>query len=139
MRMTTLQEKATEGKFANIKRGWFDINGQEMFFRSIWEANYALYLDFLVKIGEIRAWKYEARTFLFDKIITGTRTYKPDFEVLTKNGSIEYHEVKGWMTPKSNTQLKRMKKYHPKVKVIVIDQKAYTDIKNKIGKMLKFY
>ena len=37
------------GKYRNIVRGYFNINGKEMFFRSKWEANYALYLDFLIK------------------------------------------------------------------------------------------
>lgn len=41
------------GKYGNIMRGYYDINGKSMFFRSKWEANYALYLDFLIKAKQI--------------------------------------------------------------------------------------
>ena len=43
------------------------------------------------------------------------------------------------MDSKSKTKLKRMEKYYPKIKVILIDESAYKDIKNKIGRMLNFY
>jgi hypothetical protein len=128
-----------EGKFANVKRGWFDIGDKKMFFRSTWEANYALYLNFLVKQKEIKSWTYESKMFIFEKIQFGTRTYRPDFEVITNRDLVEYHEVKGWMTPKSKTQLKRMAKYYPWIKVIVIDRKSYSDIAKKLGKVIGFY
>jgi len=104
------------GKFGNVQRGWFNINGKRMFFRSKWEVNYALYLDFLVKQNEIKRWEYEKDVFIFEKINFGTRSYRPDFKVTNNNGSVEYHEIKGWMTPKSKTQLKRMTKYYPEIK-----------------------
>jgi hypothetical protein len=56
-----------EGKFGNVKRGWFDINGWRLFFRSTWEANYALYLDFLVKQNQIVSWEYEPDVFIIDR------------------------------------------------------------------------
>ena len=48
-----------------------DLDG--LFVRSSWEANYARYLNWLVKLGEIKGWEYEADTFAFDKIKRGTR------------------------------------------------------------------
>ena len=125
--------------YSRTKSGKYNINGKSIFFRSTWEANYALYLDFLEESGNIQCWGYETRRFEFTKIKRGTRSYTPDFEVTNNDGSVEYHEVKGWMDAKSKTRLKRMSRYYPKVKLIVIDSSVYRDIKSKVGKMLKFY
>ena len=127
------------GKWMNIKRGYYNINGEEIFFRSKMEANYALYLDFLIEQKQIRKWEYELDIFIFEKIKFGTRSYRPDFKVYNLDNTFEYHEVKGWMTAKSKTQIKRMTKYHPEIKLIIIDHPTYRDIREKIGKMLKFY
>ena len=127
------------GRWGNIERGYFDINGKEIFFRSKWEANYALYLDFLIKQKQILKWEYEADTFIFEKIKFGTRSYRPDFKVYNNEKDFSYHEVKGYMDAKSKTKIKRMAKYYPNIKLIIIDKDVYKDIKNKIGKMLKFY
>lgn len=97
----------------------------DIFFRSSWEANYARYLNWLVSIGEIQSWEFEPDEFEFKGIKRGTRFYLPDFKILNNSFSIEYHEIKGWMDPRSATKLKRMKKYYPDVKVIVIDKEAY--------------
>lgn len=127
------------GKWMNIKRGYYNIDGKEMFFRSKMEANYALYLDFLIKQKQIKKWTYEEDSFMFGKIKFGTRSYRPDFKVVNNDDSIIYHEVKGWMTAKSKTQMKRMTKYYPEIKLMIIDHPTYRDIRKKIGKMLKFY
>lgn len=113
------------GAYSNIRHGWYDINGKRMHFRSKWEANYALYLDFLKTKGEIKDWEFESDVFIFEKIKFGTRSYRPDFKVFTSKGEIEYHEVKGYMDAKSSTKLKRMKKYYPNVKIILIDRDQY--------------
>lgn len=95
-----------------------DLGGQ--YFRSSWEANYARYLNLLVEKGHIVSWEYEAQTFWFEAIRRGTRSYLPDFRVLFPDGHHEWHEVKGWMDPKSQTKLKRMAKYYPNEIVHVI-------------------
>ncbi|HFD04779.1 MAG TPA: hypothetical protein ENJ25_01385 [Firmicutes bacterium] len=123
----------------SVKRGYYDINGKNMFFRSKWEANYALYLDFLIKQKQIQKWEYEKDTFVFKKIKFGTRSYKPDFKIYNNIRTIEYHEVKGYMDSKSKTKIKRMAKYYPYIKLIIIDSDIYKDIKRKLGKLLKFY
>ena len=125
--------------YSRGKMGTYNINGKNIFFRSLWEVNYALYLDFLKKNKNIEKWEYETDTFWFEKIKRGVRSYKPDFKIFNKNGTFEYHEVKGWMDPKSITKLKRMKKYYPEVKIIVVDGIYYNDLKRKVGRMLKFY
>lgn len=127
-----------EGIYMNIKRGWFEINGKKIFFRSKWEANYALYLDFLVKQKEILKWEYETDVFIFEKIKFGTRSYRPDFKIFNNNGSYEYHEIKGYMDNKSKTKFKRMAKFYPDIKIILIDKDIYKTLL-KWRKLLKFF
>jgi hypothetical protein len=103
------------------EKGWHEIGGQRIFARSRWEANYAYYLEFLKGRGTIQAWEHEPDTFWFDKIKRGVRSYLPDFKVTYADGSVTYHEVKGWMDPRSLTKIKRMAKYHPKVRMFVAD------------------
>ena len=107
-----------------------DLGG--LFLRSAWEANYARYLNWLIEIGEIAAWEYEPDTFEFEPIKRGTRFYTPDFKITESDGSIEYHEVKGWMDPRSRTQLNRMAKYHPDVKLVLIDKEPYYAIARQV-------
>lgn len=103
------------------KSAWREIGGVKIYARSKWEANYARYLEFLKSVGDILLWEHEPETFWFEKIKRGVRSYLPDFRVTLKDGTIEYHEVKGWMDAKSATKLKRMKIYHPKVKMVLRD------------------
>ena len=97
--------------FENVNRGMYLIGGKEMYFRSGWEARYAKYLEWLKSKGEIKDWKFEPRIFDFAEIRHGTTRYIPDFEVINNNGSIEYHEVKGYMDNKSKTKIKRFRKF----------------------------
>jgi hypothetical protein len=105
------------------------------YFRSSWEANYARYLNWLIKVGEIVSWTYEPDTFEFP-VKRGNRFYVPDFKLVNRNGSIEYHEVKGWMDPQSATKLKRMAKYYPAVKIVLIDKEQYTAIARQVSRMI---
>jgi hypothetical protein len=99
-----------------------DLGG--LYVRSSWEANYARYLNWLLGRGEIKAWGYEKVTFDFP-VRRGTRFYTPDFQVTENDGSVIYHEVKGWMTQKGQTALNRMRIHHPGVKIILIAEKEY--------------
>lgn len=110
------------------KQGWRTIGGQRIYFRSKWEMNYARYLEWLRERGEIKAWEYEPTTFWFEAIKRGTRSYTPDFRVTERNGKVAYHEVKGWMDDRSKTKLKRMAKYHPEVKILLIDADTFRSI-----------
>ena len=111
-----------------------DLGG--LYVRSAWEANYARYLNWLVAQGEIEAWEYEPDTFWFHGIKRGTRSYTPDFKIYNNGGTVEYHELKGWMSPKSKTQLKRMARYHPAVKIVLIDADAYRSIARQIKRLI---
>lgn len=112
-------------KNASWKQQWAEFGGKRNYYRSQWELNYARYLEMLKNLGEIAEWEHEPETFWFEGVKRGTVSYLPDFRVTENNGSVAYHEVKGWMDDKSKTKIRRMAKYHPDVKLIVIDSKAY--------------
>jgi hypothetical protein len=114
-------------------KGWYEIDGKRMYLKSNWEKRYALYLDFMKKHKHIVDWQYEPDTFWFDGIKRGTNNYKPDFKVQFQSGNFEYYEVKGFMDSKSLTKIKRMAKYHPNIKLNVIDKVWFTNN----GKILK--
>lgn len=108
-----------------------DLNNR--YFRSRWEANWARYLNWLQSIGEIKMWDFEPETFEFKGIKRGSRFYTPDFRVVNKDGRVEFHEIKGYMDPRSQTKLKRMAKYYPNVKVLLIDKTQYAAVKSKVS------
>jgi len=109
----------------NIKRGswksaWREIGGRRIFARSRWEANYARYLEWLKVNGQIKEWEHEPETFWFVGIRRGCCSYLPDFKVTENNGTVGFHEVKGWFDARSKTKIKRMAKYHPTVSLRII-------------------
>ena len=120
-------------------RGHYDINGDDFFFRSKWEANYALYLNFLIKQGQIKSWEYEPQIFYFLKIKRGTRSYTPDFKVWVSGAIYEWHEVKGYMDAASNTKLKRMALYYPAEHIKLIQRPLYNEILKKLRGIINFY
>jgi hypothetical protein len=119
------------------KSGYREIGGIRKYYRSRWEANYARYLEFLKATTQIKAWFHEPKIFWFDKIRRGATNYTPDFEVHLHNGTVEYHEVKGWMDARSKTKIKRMAKYYPEIKLLIIDAPFIKSLNNTIGPMLK--
>ena len=138
---SALQAKRAAGvRIANPrgswKAAWRLVGSQRVFFRSRWEANYARYLEWLRTIGQIAGWEHEAKTFWFDGIKRGCVSYLPDFKVTNLDGSIEWHEVKGWMDARSKTTLARMARYHPTEKLVVIREKQYMEIKRKVSALI---
>lgn len=132
-----MKTRSTNGTYANHrpnttwKAAWRIIGGIRKFFRSKWEANYAHYLQWLKENKQIADWKHEPKTFWFEGVKRGCVSYLPDFCVTELSGAESYHEVKGWMDARSKTKIKRMAKYHPTVKLIVIDAKGYAALKKK--------
>lgn len=118
------------------KGGWRQVGDQRKYFRSRWEANYACYLEWLRTLGQIAKWEHEAHTFWFEGIKRGCVSYLPDFKVTNPSGSVEWHEVKGWMDDRSKTVLRRMAKYHPQEKLVVIGQKQYDEIRKKVAALV---
>lgn len=115
---------------ATWKCGWRTIAGLKIYFRSRWEANYGRYLQKLKEIGKIGDWVHEPKTFLFPD----GKTFLPDFEVIKLDGSVEYHEVKGWNDERSKHHLQAMKENFPNEKLIVIFAKQYNAIKKEYSK-----
>jgi len=141
--MRMLKTKVVNGNYtvpsregASWKVGWREFGGKKYYYRSRWEANYGRYLEFLKSKGQIKEWEHEPEVFWFEKIMRGCRSYLPDFRVTENNGSIVYHEVKGWMDSKSKTKINRMRIYHPKVKLIVIDSKAYRALSSQVNTLV---
>jgi hypothetical protein len=127
----------TPRKGVSWKQGWREIGGIKKYYRSRWEANYARYLEFLKSNGDIIGWEHEPDVFWFEAIKRGVRSYLPDFKVTEKSGDIVYHEVKGWMDARSLTKIKRMAKYHPDVKLIVVESKQYKSIQRSVSSIIK--
>jgi hypothetical protein len=116
------------GRKPTRSKGGKRIDLNNIYFRSVWEANYARLLNYL----DIK-WKFEPKTFIFKKIKKGTKSYLPDF-YLPK--SDEYVEIKGWMTKKSKTQFKRMAKYYPNIKLNIIDSKKYLKLERQYSDLI---
>jgi hypothetical protein len=104
----------------NKTSGWVWIGDRRVYCRSLWEKRYTFYLEFLKAHGVIRDWRKEKITFWFKGIRRGVCSYLPDFEVTNLNGSVEFHEVKGYLDKRSQTKHRRMAKYYPQVKLVVI-------------------
>lgn len=124
------------GSYAHVKRGFREDIG--IFVRSGWEANWARYLNYLVDNShdKLYKWEYEPDTFWFKGIRRGVVSYTPDFKLYEKGTEPYYQEVKGRMDSKSKTKLKRMAKYHPDIRVELIDEKAYKEVARKLGPVI---
>jgi hypothetical protein len=118
------------------KQGWVTVGGKKHFFRSQWEVDYARYLEILKKYKRIKEWEYEPKTFWFEGIKRGVRSYLPDFRITEHDGTKYFVEVKGYMDSRSKTKLKRMKKYHPDVKLLMVNKEQIEEIRFKFGSLL---
>jgi len=88
--------------------------------------------------GLIYKWEFEPDTFWFESIKRGVRSYLPDFKIWDFEDSEPYYvEVKGWMDDKSKTKLKRMNKYYPHIRVDLVCQKTYQEIKKKMSRLIR--
>ena len=109
-------------------RGYRYIGGKVIYARSLWEANYARYLEWQKSLGHIKGWEHEPKRFPFEAIKRGTTSYLPDFKVTRHDGSHGWIEVKGKMDAKSATQIKRFRKYYPEESLSVVCKVIYKDI-----------
>jgi len=116
---------------------WRTISGKNYYFRSMWEYNYALWLEFQMKGGLIQSWKHEPITFWFEAIKRGVRSYLPDFRVTDTHGVVSYHEVKGYYDAKSITKIKRFRKYYPEETLFLIDKNWFASNSNKLKMIIK--
>lgn len=104
---------------------WREIAERRIYFRSDWEYKFAKYLQTLKDAHAIKEWEHEPRTFWFEDIKRGTRSYLPDFKVTRGDGTHYWVEVKGYYDKKSLTKIKRFKKYYPEETLLVVDEKWF--------------
>ena len=128
--------KKSTTPYDHIQSGELVIDGKKYHFRSKWERNYARYLTWKKRRGEIKDWNYECKEWEFP-IKRGNRFYKCDFEVQRNDGTIYYDEVKGYYDSASKTKMKRMAKYHPEVEINMIMEKDYKALAAVAGKIIK--
>lgn len=128
--------KETQNERRQKHKGWRTIGGKTHYFKSLWEANYARFLQWLKEQGKILDWEYEPDTFWFERIKRGVNNYTPDFKITHlypvkhpdgRKSTIEYVEVKGYMDSKSATKIKRMGIYHKEILLRVVDQAWFSD------------
>lgn len=124
----------SENMYSRTRGGTRDDIG--LYVRSSWEANYARYLNWLQLHGEILSWEYEPRRFDFP-VDRGNRSYTPDFRVVTRDGSVEWHEVKGWMDPSSRVRLSRFSRYFPDETLVLIDPPFYHSVAAKVARLIE--
>jgi len=83
------------------------------------EAAYRDRLEILKRAGEILWYEFEAiKIRLADKTF-----YTPDFAVVTANGDLEFHEVKGFFRDDARVKIKVAAEHFP-AKFIVIKARA---------------
>jgi len=134
--MGMMLERPAEKQYSRGKGGRRPDLG-DRYFRSSWEANYARWLNLLVTQGKITGWTYEPETFIFHTISRGCRTYTPDFRIELADGGHEWHEVKGWMDPKSKTRLDRMARHYPAERIVLVEAAWFRDANRKgLGALL---
>lgn len=101
---------------------WATVGWQRHWWRSRFEWRWAQYLEMLKTAGEVIRWNYESKKFEFQGIRSGTVFYLPDFLVWYVNEDILWHETKGHLIQKDVTKFRRMQKYHPDERIILVMQ-----------------
>ncbi len=117
--------------------GWRQVGDQKKYFRSVWEANVARWLEYQRIHGWILDWKHEPKTFWFSGIKRGCVSYKPDFQVFIDAKHWYWIEVKGYMDPKSKTKIKRFRAYFPEETLRVIDKEFFKKNNAKLRCLIK--
>jgi hypothetical protein len=125
------------GKTLNSSMGWREIGDKRIYCRSMWEANFARYLQFLKENKHILDWLHEPYTFWFEKIKRGVRSYRPDFKILEAQDVHSWVEVKGYYDSKSLTKIKRLQKYYPNEKLRIVDKKWFISNSKKLKGLIK--
>lgn len=118
-------------KFCN-NAGWRTIAGRKLYFRSGWEVSYAWYLQFLKEKKQIKEWEYEPKTFWFESIKRGVRSFLPDFKVVRLDDGHYWVEVKGYMDARSKTKINRFKKYYPEEQLVVVVGAWFKEMRRKL-------
>lgn len=114
---------------ASWKQGYRFVGGKDRFFRSSWEFNYALYLQYLKDNEQIKEWYYEPEIFYFKESKNNCYAYKPDFKIINNDNSFYFVEIKGWMDSASKNKIENMKVFYPEIKLVVVDSEKFNKFK----------
>lgn len=93
-------------------------------FKSNWEFNIALLLEYLKMIGDIDYWKYEFDVFNFPDNEYFILSYTTDFTIY-KNDEKHIIELKGWFDERSRKKIELVNRFFPEEKVEVWDENEY--------------
>jgi hypothetical protein len=116
---------------------WREVGGRKIYFRSLWEFRFSLWLQFQKDHSMILDWEHEPKTFWFEGVKRGCVSYKPDFQVFIDKNSHHWIEVKGFYDPKSLTKIKRFRKYFPDEKLFLVDSKWFSANSKKLKMIIK--
>ena len=83
------------------------------------EARYAMELDLRLKAGDIRGW---TRQVYMPLLVNGTVVCRMviDFQIVHKDGRVEYVEIKGWSTPEYKLKRKLLAAVYPDLNYTVV-------------------
>lgn len=126
-------------KESRYHQEWRTVGGKEIFFRSSWEWRYAVYLQWCKEKGFVKFWAHEPKTFWFESIKRGVRSYLPDFWVQNDKDETYYVEVKGYYDRRSVTKIKRFRKYYPQEKLVLVDSKWFRENGKKLSVLIPEY
>jgi hypothetical protein len=86
------------------------------------EAAYSRLLELRQRAGEIRAYKFESV-----KLRLAKRThYTPDFLVVLPDGTVEFHEVKGFWRDDARVKIKVAAEAYPYFHFVAVQNKKGT-------------
>lgn len=94
------------------------LDGKPIRFRSKLEYRWANHLEMLKRAGEIKDWRFEQTTFVFDN--TGVEKWIVDFDVLNNDDTFEYFECKGMLQKRDIDKLKCLNAERPEVQVTYV-------------------
>lgn len=95
--------------FGHVQRYTKEVGGKLCNFRSKLEWRWAVWLQLQKEQGLIKDWWYESPDTLLTletERFKNKKMYLPDFVIETLDGEYEYHETKGYFTPKDYTKIK---------------------------------
>jgi len=114
------------GGYTSNWSGKATFGGKCHFYRSLWEHNYARFLEWQKAGGHILKWDYEPKRFCFKHFYNrAPYDYLPDFRITNTDGSHEWHEVKGFLNSKSKTKISRFEKHYPEEGSIILIDKSW--------------
>jgi len=116
------KKKPAKGRFAHIKRGWYNVAGIWHHFDSRAEYRFALILEFWTQHErETGGWLHEPYELDFPGEHHGITRYTPDFVRLNKRREpFLIYEVKGKLNSGDRKKFKLAKRYYPGIDVAPI-------------------